>query len=189
MYVVILIYYPQMPRNAASFALIYSYFFFRSPENAFLCVSKCYTAFNAYYTLQSLLQSLYLFYIYCNSKQCDLQFISSPKDTRSVLGIPYFVSFPPTSISVLYLSSFISCFNQASDHRPRRMRDNEIRPVHVYTFWFTLSLPCLSRSDPYFFLSLLRVFAFHVSSRSSRALSSPLYTPSFCCSIDADIHC
>lgn len=27
MYVVILIYYPQMPRNAASFALIYSYFF------------------------------------------------------------------------------------------------------------------------------------------------------------------
>lgn len=133
--------------------------------------------------------SVYICFIFIVTQKCDLQCISSTKDTRSVLGIPYFLSFPPTSISVLYLSSFISCFNQASDHRPRRMRDNEIRPVHVYTFWFTLSLPCLSLSDPYFFLSLLRVFAFHVSSRSSRALSFPLYTPSFCCSIDADIHC
>lgn len=119
--------------------------------------------------------SVYICFIFIVTQKCDLQFISSPKDTRSVLGIRYFLSFPPTSISVLYLSSFISCFNQASDHRPRRMRDNEIRPVHVYTFWFTLSLPCLSLSDPYFSLSLLRVFAFHVSSRSSRALYPSLF--------------
>lgn len=59
-------------------------------------------------------------------------FISLLYDIQSMFWCClHLLSHLPTSISVL--SPFISFFNQASDHRPRRMRDNEIRYMFTHS--------------------------------------------------------
>ena len=111
-------------------------------------------------------------HVACNYPSISIYFSSIGFSLYS-LAHPVSPIFLSSSISVLYLTSFISCFNQASDHRPGRTRDNEIKPLHVYTFWFTLSFPCLSLSDPYFSVSLLHVCAFYVSSLPLRSSTVP----------------
>lgn len=75
MYVVILIYYPQMPRNAASFALIYSYFFFSGHLKMPSFVSVNATLLLMHTTHCNLYCSLYICFIFIvtqNSAICNL---------------------------------------------------------------------------------------------------------------------